>query len=161
MVEIGVVKINKPDEVQFILGHASFIKTVEDLYEAMVTSVPNIKFGLAFAEASGPCLIRLEGNDEAMRRLAEQNMLRLSAGHTFMIFFKDAYPINIVNAIKSVPEVVGIHCATANSVEIITVTTEQGVGVLGVVDGFKSRGIEEVKDKENRVRFLRELGYKR
>ncbi len=159
--DIGVVKISKPDEVQFLLGHASFIKTVEDVYEAMTTSVPNVKFGLAFAEASGPCLIRIEGNDESMKRLAEQNMLRLSAGHTFMIFFKDAYPINIANAIKAVPEVVGIYCATANPVEILTVATDQGVGVIGVIDGSKSRGIEEVQDKENRSKFLREIGYKR
>ncbi len=161
MAEIEIVRINKKDDEQVIIGHAGFIKTVEDLYEAMVCSVPGVKFGLAFAEASGPCLIRGEGNDESMKALAERNLLALSAGHTFMIIFKGAFPINVANAVKAVPEVTNVYCATANAVQVLVVRTDAGSGVIGVIDGSGSRGIEGLEDRETRIRLLRDLGYKR
>ena len=161
MAEIEIVRINKKDDEQVIIGHAGFIKTVEDLYEAMVCSVPGVKFGLAFAEASGPCLIRGEGNDEGMKALAERNLLALSAGHTFMIIFKGAFPINVANAVKAVPEVTDVYCATANAVQVLVVRTDAGSGVIGVIDGSGSRGIEGLEDREKRIRLLRDLDYKR
>ena len=161
MVEIEVVKILKKDDEQIILGHAGFIKTAEDLYEAMVTAVPGVKFGLAFAEASGPCLIRTEGNDDALIRSAADNMLKIGAGHTFIILFKSAYPINLVNAIKQVHEVARIYCATANPVEVLVVKTDQGRSIIGVVDGSASRGIETPGDVAARRKFIRDIGYKK
>ncbi len=158
--ELKVVKIEKPDEVNLIFGQAHFIKTVEDLYEALVTSVPGIKFGLAFCESSGPRLIRHTGTDPDLENLAIQNLQRIGAGHTFLIFLGNAYPINVLNAVKVVPEVVRIFAATANPLEVIVAETEQGRGVLGVVDGGTPLGIEGDEDIQKRKAFLRQIGYK-
>jgi len=159
--ELKVVKIEKPDEVNFILGMSHFIKTVEDLYEALVTAVPGIKFGLAFCESSGPALVRYTGTDEEMIELAKKNALALSAGHSFIIFLAPGfYPVNVLNAVKMVPEVCRIFCATANPVEVIIAETEQGRGILGVIDGLKSKGIETEKDIQQRKELLRKIGYK-
>ncbi len=153
-------KIEKPEEVNLILGQSHFIKTVEDLHEALVNSMPGIKFGLAFCEASGACLIRWSGTDEEMIALAKQNAESIAAGHTFIIFLRDAYPINVLNKIKMVPEVCRIFCATANPLEVIIAETEQGRGVLGVVDGLKPRGIEDNEGITWRYNLLRQIGYK-
>ena len=158
--ELKVVKLELIEGCNLILGTAHFIKTVEDLYEALVNSVPGIKFGLAFCESSGPCLIRSEGNDEELREAAIKNALTLSCGHCFIIYLKNAYPINVLGRIRSVPEVVTIHASSANPIEVIVVETEQGRGILGVVDGFKSKGIETEEDVDKRRSFLREIGYK-
>jgi adenosine/AMP kinase len=158
--ELKIVKIEKPDNINFILGHSHFIKTVEDLYEAIVTTQPHMKFGIAFCESSGPALVRWAGNDEAMIELAKKNALNLSAGHSFIIFMDNGYPINILNAIKMVPEVCRIFCATANPVEVIIAETEQGRGILGVIDGVKTKGIEGEEDIQKRKEFLRKIGYK-
>ncbi len=158
--EIESVEIKKEEDEQLIIGHAGFIKTAEDLYEAMANSVPGIKFGLAFAEASGPCLVRSEGNDKSLIKKAEQNALKIGAGHTFVIIFKNAYPINVVNAVKSVPEVVGIYCATANNVEVVLAHTKNGRAVLGVADGSSAKGVEKEEDKAARRKLLRDIGYK-
>lgn len=157
---IKVMKIEKPKDTNIILGQAHFIKTPEDLYEAMVNINPNAKFGIAFTEASQDCLIRVEGNDEELKNIAGKNALNLSCGHSFIIIIKDAYPINFLNAIKNVPEVCGIYCATANDVEVVAAETEQGRGILGVIDGLKSKGIETKEDVEKRRKFLRDIGYK-
>src|ERR671931_1722948 len=141
-VQLSVVKIEKPDDINFILGSAHFIKTVEDLHEALVQSAPGIKFGLAFCESSGAALVRWSGNDEALIELAQKNALALSAGHAFIIFLGAGfYPINVLNAIKLVPEVVNIYCATAHPVEVIIAETEQGLGIMGVIDGVKTKGV--------------------
>lgn len=158
--ELKVVAIEKPDDVNFILGQSHFIKTVEDLHETLVGTVPGIKFGLAFCEASGPSLVRYSGTDEAMTELAMRNAYALSTGHAFIIFLANAYPVNVLNAIKSVPEVCGIFCATANPVQVIVAETEQGRGILGVVDGQRSAGIEDESAQEHRHSFLRKIGYK-
>jgi adenosine/AMP kinase len=150
--ELKIVKIEKPDNINFILGQSHFIKTVEDLYEAIVTTQPHMKFGIAFCESSGPALVRWAGNDEAMIELAKKNALNLSAGHSFIIFIDNGYPINILNAIKMVPEVCRIFCATANPVEVIIAETEQGRGILGVIDGVKTKGIEGEEDIINSAR---------
>lgn len=154
------VRIEKGDDIQVILGHAGFIKTVEDLYEAMMDSVPGVKFGLAFAEASGPCLVRSEGNDQELVKLAEKNVERIGAGHTFIILFKGAYPINLVGAIKEVSEVTRVYCATANQVEALVAGTHLGRAVIGVVDGSAPKGVEKQKDRAARKKFLRDVGYK-
>lgn len=159
-VDIRSVSIENPDGLNLILGQSHFIKTVEDIHEALAGTVPNIKFGLAFCESSGPCLVRTTGTDNALMKLAENNALALSCGHAFIIFLKEAYPVNVLNAIKAVPEVCGIFCATANPVEVIIAESGQGRGVLGVIDGYKSRGVETVKDKEERKNLLRKFGYK-
>lgn len=161
MVEIEIVKILKKDDEQLILGHAGFIKTAEDLYECMVGAVPGIKFGIAFAEASGPSLIRTEGNDGALEASAGKNMQRIGAGHAFIIIFRGAFPINIVNSVKQVPEVARIFCATANPVEVLVAETGQGRGIVGVVDGSSSKGVEKQADKGARRKFLRDIGYKK
>jgi len=157
---LNVIKIKNPDNLNFILGQSHFIKTVEDLYEALVTSVPGIKFGLAFAEASGPCLIRTAGTDKSLEKLAAKNLLKICAGHTFIIFLKDCFPINVLAAIKKVDEVINIFCASANQVEVIVCQTDQGGAILGVVDGQNPKGIEKAKDKKVRHAFLRKIGYK-
>lgn len=154
------VKIKNPDGKNLIFGQAHFIKTVEDIYEALVGAVPGIKFGLAFCEASGPRLIRTSGTDEAMIKLAAQNAKAVGCGHTFFIFLENAFPINVLNAIKMVPEVVRIFAATANPLEIIVARTKQGGGVLGVVDGGAPTEIEEEKDIAYRKELLRKIGYK-
>jgi len=160
MVNLKAIKIKKPDEINLILGQSHFIKTVEDLYEILVNTVPGIKFGLAFVESSGACKIRSEGTDEELKKLAEENALAIGAGHSFLVFLKGAYPINVLNAIKAVPEVCAIYCATANSVEVIIAETDSGYGILGVIDGAKPKGIESAEDKLWRHEFLRKIGYK-
>jgi adenosine/AMP kinase len=158
--ELKIVKIEKPEDVDMILGQSHFIKTVEDVHEVMVTSVPGAKFGLAFCESSGACLVRASGTDEELVELAKQNALALSAGHSFIVFMRDAYPINFLNAIKNVPEVCRIFCATANPVEVVVAETEQGCGILGVIDGLRTKGIEGEEDIAWRKDFLRMIGYK-
>ena len=160
MLEFKTVKIEVPEDCNMILGMTHFIKTVEDLYEALVNAVPNIKFGIGFCESSGPCLVRREGNDEELRRLAAEKALEIACGHSFIIFLKNAYPINVLDKIKYVPEVCTVYAATANSLEVIVVETEQGRGIVGVVDGLKSKGIETEEDAEERKDFLRKIGYK-
>jgi len=159
-VELKTVKIEMPMECNVILGMAHFIKTVEDIYEALVNAVPNIKFGIGFCESSGPCLVRSEGNDKELKKLAINQVLKLGCGHCFIIFLKNAYPINVLDKIKQVPEVCTIHAATANPLEVIVAETEQGRGILGVIDGFKTKGIETEKDVTERKEFLRKIGYK-
>ncbi len=159
--ELKVVQIEKPEELNLILGQSHFIKTVEDLHEALVTAVPNIEFGLAFCESSGPALVRTSGTDEELIDLARQNALALSAGHCFIIFLGEGfYPINVLSSVKRVPEVCHIYCATANPVEVILAETEQGRGILGVVDGVKTTGVETEEDVEERKSLLRAIGYK-
>jgi len=159
-VEFKVVKIEVPEDCNIILGMAHFIKTVEDLYEALVNSVPDIRFGIAFCESSGPCLIRCEGTDEEMKNLACRYALDLACGHSFIVFMKKAYPINVLTKIKEVPEVCCIHAATSNPIEVIVTETDQGRGILGVIDGMKSKGIETEGDVKARKEFLRKIGYK-
>ena len=159
--EMTTVKMEIPDEANIIIGQSHFIKTVEDIYEIMVNSVPQGKFGLAFCEASGPCLVRTEGNDDNLKETAIRNAHTLAAGHSFVLLIKNAFPINVLNAIKQCREVCSIYCATANPVEVIIAETEQGRGILGVVDGFKPKGTESEQDIEARKGFLRKIGYKR
>jgi adenosine/AMP kinase len=159
--ELTTVAIEKPDDVNLILGQSHFIKTVEDIHEAMVTAVPGISFGLAFCESSGPALIRWTGTDEDLQELARRNALALSAGHSFVLFLGPGFfPVNVLNAIKAVPEVCRIFCATANPVEVIVAETDLGRGVLGVIDGLKSQGIEDEDGIAWRKDFLRKIGYK-
>jgi len=160
LMDIKTIKIENPDALNLVLGHSHFIKTVEDIYEAMVNSVPFAKFGLAFCEASDPCLVRYTGTDDALIELAKKNAYNLSAGHTFILFMKDLFPVNVLNAIKNVPEVCRIFCATANPVEVIMAQTQQGRGILGVVDGFSSKGIETEENIQSRRELLRKFGYK-
>lgn len=158
--EIKSIKIDKPDEMNLILGQAHFIKTVDDLHEALATAVPGIQFGLAFCEASGPCLIRTSGTDSSLIDLATKNAFTLSAGHVFLILLRGVYPINVLNAVKSVQEVCTIYCASANPVEVIVAETEQGRGVMGVIDGFRPKGVETIQDLQSRKELLRRIGYK-
>ena len=159
--ELSIVTIENPDELNFILGHSHFIKTVEDLYETLISAVPGIKFGLAFCEASGPALVRWVGTDDELVEMARRNALALSAGHSFIIFLGNGFfPINVLNAIKAVPEVCRIFCATANPVEVIIAETDLGRGILGVIDGQKTKGIEGEEDIAWRKDFLRKIGYK-
>ncbi|RLI92184.1 MAG: hypothetical protein DRO65_00395 [Candidatus Altiarchaeales archaeon] len=158
--ELKVVKLENPENLNLILGHSHFIKTVEDLHEILVTSIPGIKFGLAFCEASGERLIRSSGTDPELEKLAIKNAEKISAGHSFIIFLKDCYPINVLNAIKHCQEVCRIFCATANPVEVIIVETSQGRAILGVVDGFSPLGVESEEKKKERKEFLRKIGYK-
>jgi adenosine/AMP kinase len=159
--DMKTVKIKKPEDANIIIGQTHFIKTTEDLYETLVTSVPGIKFGIAFCEASGPCLVRSEGNDSELIKLAEENAYNVGCGHTFFIIMKNAFPINMLNQIKSVSELCSIFCASANPVEVIIAESEQGRGILGVIDGSRPKGIETEKDKQDRKDFLRKIGYKR
>ncbi|MBM3243360.1 MAG: adenosine monophosphate-protein transferase [Candidatus Omnitrophica bacterium] len=158
--ELKLVEMKKPEDVNIIIGQSHFIKTAEDLYEALINSVPNIKFGLAFSEASGACKIRSEGNDSALKDLAVENSSNLKAGHSFIILLKNAYPINVLNAVKSVPEVCNIFCATANPVKVIIAVVEKGSAILGVVDGLSPEGAEKEEDISWRRNFLRKIGYK-
>ena len=159
--ELSTVRIEKPETINFILGQSHFIKTVEDMHEALVSAVPGISFGLAFCEASGKCLVRWSGNDEEMVELARGNAQAIAAGHSFIVFLGQGYfPINVLKAIQSVPEVCRIFCATSNPTEVIIAETEQGRGILGVIDGFKSLGIEGDEDIDWRISFLRQIGYK-
>ncbi|NLW82272.1 MAG: hypothetical protein GXY42_11460 [Desulfovibrionales bacterium] len=158
--EITLVPIKNPQGLNMILGMSHFIKTVEDVHEAMVNTVPGAKFGLAFCEASDACLIRTTGTDPDLVDLATQNALALSAGHSFILFMRDMFPINVVNTLQNVPEVVRLFCASANPVQAIVAQTEQGRGILGVVDGFASKGVEGEEDKAKRAKLLRMIGYK-
>lgn len=160
LMEIQSLKIELPIDVQIILGQSHFIKTVEDVSECLVNCVPNIKFGIAFCEASGPCLVRHAGNDTDLDILATDYAYKLSAGHSIVILVRDAYPINVLPRLKEVPEIVNIYCASANPIEVIFVETEQGRAIVGIVDGFKSKGIETENDVEERKQFLRKIGYK-
>ncbi len=158
--EIKLIAIEKPEEINFILGQSHFIKTVEDLHEALAGAVPGIKFGLAFNEASGPCLVRWSGTSAAMIELAKKNAQALAAGHAFIIFLENCYPVNVLNAVKNVPEVCRIFCATANPVQVVVAETELGRGILGVIDGGPVRGIETESDIADRKAMLRKFGYK-
>jgi adenosine/AMP kinase len=159
--KIKVIPIEIPKGSNVIIGHAHFIKTVEDLYEALANSSPHIKFGIAFNEASGPRLVRRDGNDPELIEAAVKAALSIGAGHVFTIFIRDAYPINVLNAIKTVPEVCRIFCATANPLQVIVAETDQGRGVIGVVDGYTVVGVEDKEKEEERKSFLRKIGYKR
>ena len=158
--EIKIVKLENPDQLNLILGQSHFIKTVEDMHEAMVSTVPGAKFGIAFCEASDVCLVRHTGTDPELLELARKNAFALAAGHCFIVFMRDMYPINVLNAVKSLPEVCRIFCATSNPVEVVIGETEQGRGILGVIDGFKSKGIETEADIRRRKDLLRKFGYK-
>jgi uncharacterized protein len=159
--ELKNVRLSIPENANIIVGQSHFIKTAEDLYEVITTGCPHSKFGVAFCEASGPCLIRVEGNDEELKRIAAENAVSMGAGHTFVILLRDAFPINVLNAIKACAEVCSIYCATANPLEVIVAETDQGRGVLGVVDGFSPKGVETEADSKARREFLRKIGYKR
>jgi len=159
--DIQLVPLTVPEGGNLILGQSHFIKTVEDVYEAIVNTVPQMKFGVAFNEASGPCLIRVDGNDEALKELAAANAAAVGAGHIFVVAMRDGYPINVLSRIRETPEVCTIFCATANPVEVVVAESEQGRGVLGVIDGFPPKGVEGPEDAEKRRGFLRMIGYKR
>ncbi len=158
--EIELVDLENPEGLNVILGQTHFIKTAEDLYEALVNTVPGIRFGVAFCEASGPSLVRVEGNDEDLKELAGQNALRIGAGHTFVVFMREAYPLNLLRAIRDVPEVVHLFCATANPLKVVISDDGTGRGILGVIDGVKTKGIETEEDVRERRKFLRDIGYK-
>ncbi|MGE5314640.1 MAG: adenosine-specific kinase [Acidobacteriota bacterium] len=158
--DLSIVKIEKPEATNVILGQSHFIKTVEDMHEAIVQTNGSIAFGLAFCEASGPALVRYSGNDAALIELAKKNAMALACGHAFILFIEKGYPINILNAIKNLPEVCRIFCATANPLEVIVAETETGRGVMGVIDGMASRGIETESDIQDRKNLLRAIGYK-
>jgi len=159
--ELKLVPVAIPENANVIIGQSHFIKTVEDLYEIMVTSVPQAAFGLAFNEASGACLVRAEGNDDGLRAAAIDAALALSAGHTFVVYLRNAFPINVLNRIKDCPEVCRIFCATANPLQAVVAESEQGRGIVGVIDGSSPKGVEQDSDREWRVGFLRKIGYKR
>ena len=158
--DFKTVKIVPPKDCNTIIGMAHFIKTAEDLYEAIVNSVPGIQFGLAFCESSGPCLVRHEGNNPELRRIAAEKAFEIASGHSFLVFIKNAYPLNVLDKIKKVPEVCTVYAATANPLEVLIAETSQGRGIVGVVDGFKSKGIETDVDIKERRGFLRKIGYK-
>lgn len=158
--DLKLIEIKKPEDANIIIGQSHFIKSIEDLYEVLVNSVPQIEFGVAFAEASGVCKIRVEGNNDSLKTLAAENCLNISAGHVFVIILRNAYPINVLNAIKNVPEVCNIYCATANPVKVVVAETAEGRGILGVIDGFSPKGLEEEKDIVWRKEFLRKIKYK-
>jgi adenosine/AMP kinase len=159
--ELKLVPLEIPEGGNLIVGQSHFIKTVEDIYEAIVNTVPQMKFGVAFNEASGPCLTRADGNDDAMQALAVRNASAIAAGHIFVVTMRDGYPINVLGRIKDVPEVCGIFCATANPAQVVVAESEQGRGVLGVIDGSRPAGVESAEDVEKRRGFLRMIGYKR
>ncbi|OQX91890.1 MAG: hypothetical protein B6D58_05755 [candidate division Zixibacteria bacterium 4484_95] len=158
--EINTIPVKIPEGVNVILGHSHFIKTAEDLYEALVNGCPGVKFGLAFSEASQECLIRWEGNDDELTKLATDTMMEIGCGHSFIIFLKDAYPINFLPAIKNVPEVVRIFCATANPIQVVVTRSELGGAIVGVIDGYSPKGVENENHKNTRKKFLRDIGYK-
>jgi len=158
--ELKTIAVDKPADLNFILGQSHFIKTVEDLYEALVQTVPGMRFGIGFCESSGPALVRFAGNDQRLIELAQKNALALACGHCFIIFMEGGFPVNVLNTVKNVAEVCQIYCATANPVEVIVAETEQGRGILGVVDGVKTKGVEADADIKVRKEFLRKIGYK-
>ena len=159
-VETELVPIENPEGLNVILGQTHFIKTAEDVHEALVNAVPGIRFGVAFCEASGPCLVRVEGNDEALRALAAKNALAVGAGHFFIVFVKEAFPLNLLRALREVPEVVNLYAATANPVDVVVAKNDRGRGVLGVIDGERAKGVETGEDRRERMAFLRKIGYK-
>jgi uncharacterized protein len=159
--EIKNIRLLVPEDCNIIVGQSHFIKTIEDLYEAIATGCAHSKFGIAFCEASGPCLVRVEGNDEELKKASAENAITMGAGHTFVILLKDAFPINVLNAVKACTEVCHVFCATANPIEVIVAETDQGRGLLGVVDGFSPKGVETEGDTKARREFLRKIGYKR
>lgn len=159
-VELHLVAIDKPDDLNVIVGQSHFVKTVEDLHEALVGASPHLRFGIAFCEASGPCLVRRSGNDERLVELATTNALAIAAGHTFVILLEDGYPVNVLNQVKQVPEVCHVFCATANPLQLVVAETELGRGVVGVIDGYRPRGVETDADVADRKALLRALGYK-
>jgi adenosine/AMP kinase len=159
--ELKIVPLEIPEGGNLILGQTHFIKTVEDVYEAIVNTAPQIKFGVAFNEASGPCLTRVDGNDDRLQALAARNAAAVAAGHIFVVAMREGYPINVLGRIKDVPEVCSIFCATANPVQVVVAESEQGRGVLGVIDGFPPKGVESAEDADKRRAFLRMIGYKR
>ena len=161
MLDFESVRMQFPADANLILGQSHFIKTVEDLYEAVVGTVPQAKFGLAFNESSGPCLIRAEGNDDELRNAAVRNAQALGAGHVFVLILRDAYPINLLNVVQNIPEICSIFCATANPVEVVIAKSDQGRGVMGVIDGSAPKGVETPADVTARKEFLRKIGYKR
>lgn len=161
MLELQSVRMAFPADANIIIGQSHFIKTVEDLYEAMVTTVPQVRFGLAFNESSGPCLTRTEGNDEELRAAAVKNAQALGAGHVFVLLLRNAYPLNVLHVVRNAPEVCSVYCATANPVEVIVARSEQGGGVLGVIDGSSPKGVEGPADVTARHEFLRKIGYKK
>jgi len=158
--ELEIVKLEAPKDCNLILGQSHFIKTVEDLYEAIVNTVPQAEFGLAFGEASGDCLVRKSGNNEEFKELAANKMLEMACGHAFLIFLKNAFPLNLTQRIKSVPEVVNLFCATANPVEVLIIETMQGRGIIGIIDGSKPQAVESEDQVHGRQKFLRDIGYK-
>jgi len=158
--ELKTVKMELPKDTQLILAQSHFIKTVEDVYEALINAVPNIKFGLGFCESSGPCLVRHAGNDNELEKFATEYAYSLSCGHSLVVLIKNAYPINILTRLKEVPEICNIYCATANPTTVVIAEDEQGRGILGVIDGLKSKGIETEEDVKERKEFLRKIGYK-
>jgi len=160
LMEIRSVRVEIPEGCNIIIGQTHFIKTIEDLYEIIVTTVPQARFGVAFTEASGPCLIRKEGNDESLIEATTKTLRDIGAGHVFCIILKDAFPVNILNQVKNCPEVCRVFCATANPLEVIVASTEQGSGVIGVIDGFSPKGVETIEDRDRRRDFLRKIGYK-
>jgi adenosine/AMP kinase len=160
MMELKVVRMNLPEGSNLILGQSHFIKTAEDLFEAIAGTTPGAKFGIAFSEASGDCLVRLEGNDEALIEAAQKNLLALACGHTFVVLLKDAFPINVLNAVKDIQEVCTIFCATANPLEVVVAQTDQGRGIMGVIDGQPPKDVEDAGKVEERRRMLRRFGYK-
>lgn len=159
-IKLEIVKVEIPEGVSVIIGQSHFIKTTEDIYEALVSSVPNIRFGLGFCEASGDRLVRVEGNDDELKKLAANTALKIGAGHSFILFIKNAWPINVLNALKHVCEITTIYCATSNPVQVIIGETDQGRAILGIVDGFKPVGVEKEEDIKKRRDFLRKIGYK-
>lgn len=159
-VSLTTVRIENPEGLNVVLGQTHFIKSAEDLYEAVVNAVPQAKFGVAFCEASGPCLVRAEGNDDRLKDLAARNALAIGAGHTFVLFLRDAYPLNVLRALRDVPEVATLFCASANPVDVVIAENERGRGVLGVIDGERTKGIETEADRRERIAFLRKIGYK-
>ncbi len=161
MLELKPVRIEFPSDSNIIIGQTHFIKTIEDIYEAVTTTVPGGQFGVAFNEASGPCLVRADGNDDELKQVAVRNAQAIGAGHIFVLVLRKAYPINLLNAIRAVPEVCSIYCATANPLEVIVATSEQGRGILGVIDGSEPKGVEGPGDVTARKEFLRKIGYKR
>jgi uncharacterized protein len=158
--EIKTVSVKIPEGANVIIGQSHFIKTAEDLYEALVNGCPGVKFGLAFSEASGPCLIRHEGNDADLTKLAIETLMDIGAGHSFIIFIKNAYPLNFLTSIRNIPEIVNIFCATANPLEVLVTRSELGGGIIGVIDGYPPKGVENDQQKAERKKFLRQIGYK-
>ena len=159
-VETELVPIENPDGLNVILGQTHFIKTAEDVHEALVNAVPGIRFGVAFCEASGPCLVRVEGNDEGLKALAAKNALAVGAGHFFVVFVREAYPLNLLRALRDVPEVVNLYAATANPIDVVVASNRRGRGVVGIIDGERPKGVETPADRKERREFLRKIGYK-